>query len=140
MFIYLKKWLYRHRMKIIAKILDLVLRIFSSCDIPSSSELGKNGCFPHFALGVVIHPRCKIGDNFKIYQNVTIGSRNGEGPPEIGNNCYIGAGACVLGKIKIGNNVVIGSNAVVITDVPDNYIAVGVPAKIKPKKLRENDG
>lgn len=45
----------------------------------------------------------------------------------------IGAGAKVLGKIKIGNNVMIGANAVVLCDVPDNAIAVGVPAKVKLK-------
>ena len=46
----------------------------------------------------------------------------------------IGAGAKVLGKITIGDNVCIGANAVVITNVPDNAIAVGVPAIIKLRK------
>jgi serine O-acetyltransferase len=44
----------------------------------------------------------------------------------------IGAGAKILGPIRVGSNVNIGANAVVITDVPDNCIAVGVPAVIKP--------
>ena len=55
--------------------------------------------------------------------------------PIIGNNVDIGAGAKVLGRITIGNNVLIGANAVVIKDVPDNSIAVGVPAEIKPRKV-----
>jgi serine O-acetyltransferase len=55
------------------------------------------------------------------------------GAPYIGDNVDIGAGAKVLGKIRIGNNVLIGANAVVISDVPDNSIAVGVPAVIKVK-------
>lgn len=42
----------------------------------------------------------------------------------------IGAGAVIIGDIRIGNNVKIGANAVVITDLPDDSIAVGVPAKI----------
>ena len=42
-----------------------------------------------------------------------------------------------MGAIKIGNNVDIGANAVVITDVPDNCIAVGVPARII-KKYEKN--
>ena len=42
----------------------------------------------------------------------------------------IGAGAVIIGNIKIGNNVSIGANAVVLTDIPDDSIAVGVPAKI----------
>lgn len=40
------------------------------------------------------------------------------------------AGAKVVGKIKIGNNIVIGANAVVVDDVPDNAVVVGVPGKV----------
>ncbi|MCY4127119.1 MAG: serine acetyltransferase, partial [Pseudomonas sp.] len=53
--------------------------------------------------------------------------------PVFGNNVDIGTGAKILGDIRIGNNVVIGANAVVLVDVPDNCIAVGVPAVIKPR-------
>lgn len=40
----------------------------------------------------------------------------------------------MLGEIKIGNNVTIGANAVVLKDVPDDCIAVGVPARIIKKE------
>ena len=56
------------------------------------------------------------------------------GIPDIGNNVKISTGACVLGEIKIGNNVTIGANAVVLKDVPDDCIAVGVPARIIKKE------
>ena len=39
------------------------------------------------------------------------------------------AGAKIIGYVKIGDNVVIGANAVVTHDIPDNAVAVGVPAK-----------
>jgi serine O-acetyltransferase len=67
---------------------------------------------------------------------VVVGLRRVDDPcaPTIGNNVDIGTGAKVLGPISIGNNVVIGANAVVIVDVPDNSIAVGVPAIIKPRR------
>ena len=58
--------------------------------------------------------------------------------PQFGNDVDIGAGAKILGDIKIGNNVFIGANAVVLCDVPDNSIAVGVPATIKPLKVYES--
>ncbi len=51
-----------------------------------------------------------------------------------GNNVDIGTGAKVLGSIRIGNNVIIGANAVVLVDVPDNCLAVGVPATIKARQ------
>jgi serine O-acetyltransferase len=46
----------------------------------------------------------------------------------------IGAGAKLLGPIRVGDDVAIGANAVVITDVPSNSIAVGIPARILPRK------
>ena len=42
----------------------------------------------------------------------------------------VGTGAKILGPVKIGDNVKIGANAVVLSDLPSNSIAVGVPAKI----------
>ena len=42
----------------------------------------------------------------------------------------IGAGAKILGPITLGNNSKVGSNAVVVTDIPNDSTAVGIPAKI----------
>ena len=52
------------------------------------------------------------------------------GAPVIGNGVDIGSGAKILGAIRIGNGAVIGANAVVLTDVPDHALAVGIPARI----------
>ena len=57
--------------------------------------------------------------------------------PVFGENVKVYTGATVIGSIKIGNNVTIGANTVVITDVPDNCLAVGVPARIIPKKNKD---
>ncbi|MCR5027540.1 MAG: sugar O-acetyltransferase [Methanobrevibacter sp.] len=56
---------------------------------------------------------------------------------KIGNDVWIGANVCVLPGVTIGDNVIIGAGAVVNKDIPDNSIAVGVPAKVI-KKI-END-
>ena len=40
----------------------------------------------------------------------------------------------LLGDITIGENVKVGANAVVLTDVPDNAVAVGIPARIIVKE------
>ncbi len=47
----------------------------------------------------------------------------------VGERSYIGMGAAVIQNIKIGRDVKIGAGAVVISDIPDNATAVGVPAK-----------
>lgn len=49
---------------------------------------------------------------------------------EIGDNVFIGTGVKILYNVKIGSNVIIGSGSIVTKDIPDNSIAVGVPAKV----------
>ncbi|MDT2047779.1 serine O-acetyltransferase [Priestia flexa] len=129
------QFFWKKRLKFFAKLMMLFGRILFSCDIPPSCTIGKNTSFPHYGLGVVIHPRCKIGDNCKLYQNVTIGSRNGQGPPVIGNNVLVESGAVILGDIKIGDNVNIGSNSVIINNVPSNSTVVGVPGRVLKNKI-----
>ena len=48
----------------------------------------------------------------------------------IGDNCYIGPGAKIIGNIKVGNNVAIGANAVVTKDIEPYSIVGGNPAKL----------
>ena len=102
------------------------------CDIPMLDDYVKRGVEFMHAVGIVISKHVKIGDNCKIWQNVTIGSKSYDEReyPVIGNNVHIYAGACIFGNIKIGDNVVIGANAVVNTDVPSGATVVGNPARI----------
>ena len=80
---------------------------------------------------IIVNPNSKVGSNCRIHEGVTIGATNGsKKAPQIGNNCFIGSGAKIIGDIKIGNNVAIGAGAVVIKDIEDNVTVGGVPAKI----------
>jgi len=107
-----------------------LIRLVFSCDLPYTCELAEGVELCNSGLGVVIHDHAVIGKNTKIYQNVTIGGRDGRGHPMIGENVFIGPGVCILGGVTIGNNVRIGANAVVLNDIPENSIAVGIPAKV----------
>ena len=75
-----------------------------------------------------------IGKNCTILPRVLLGKKV-PGIPipniEIGDNCYIGSNATILGPIKIGNNVIIAAGSVVIHDVPDNCLVAGNPAVVK---------
>jgi serine O-acetyltransferase len=88
--------------------------------------------------GIVVSGFARFGAHCRIRNGVVIGLARVDDPcaPQFGDHVDIGAGAKVLGNIRIGDNVLIGANAVVITDVPANSIAVGVPAVIKPRKPR----
>jgi acetyltransferase-like isoleucine patch superfamily enzyme len=48
----------------------------------------------------------------------------------VGNNVWIGYGACILRGVTVGDNAVIGTNAVVTRDVPPNAVVGGVPARV----------
>jgi acetyltransferase-like isoleucine patch superfamily enzyme len=52
------------------------------------------------------------------------------GPLIIGNGCWIGNGARIIGPLAIGDNVIIAAGAVVVNDVPSGSIVGGVPAKV----------
>ena len=106
------------------------------------ATIGK-GLFIDHGTGVVIGETAVIGDNCTLYQGVTLGGtgkETGKRHPTLGNNVMVGAGAKVLGPVKVGNNCKIAAGAIVLTDIPDNCTAVGVPAKVvRRDNLRVDD-
>jgi len=106
----------------------------NSSSIAYNSSFVNEPCFPHGMKSIFISGDAIIGSNCIIFQQVTIGSvtlpdARSMGAPVIGDNCYIGAGAKIIGKVNIGNNVRIGANTVVYKDVPDNSIVVSSEQK-----------
>lgn len=138
------RWRYGVRPALLRKVFSLIYRILykliqilTGIELPCEVAVGRNFVIDHFG-GIIISGYAKFGDNCRIRNGVVVGLRHVEEPraPVIGNNVDIGAGAKVLGPISIGNNVAIGANAVVITDVPDDCVATGIPAVVKPRKKR----
>jgi serine O-acetyltransferase len=101
------------------------------CDISYHATIGLNIRFPH-PLNIVIGDKVIIEDNNMIWQGVTIGSHGKKGEimeyPRIKNRVKIYAGAKVLGGITIGDDAIVGANAVVLKNVPNKAIAMGVPS------------
>ncbi|EDN70118.1 serine O-acetyltransferase [Beggiatoa sp. PS] len=117
------------------KALYLFIQIMTGIELPCEAKVGKRFTIEHFS-GIIVSGDAVFGDDVIIRNGVTVGLRHTSirGSPIIGNRVDIGAGAKLLGPIQIGDDVAIGANAVVIKDVPSNSIAVGVPAKIIPRK------
>ena len=80
----------------------------------------------------------KIGKNCRIYQQVTIGYKNGAEPPVLEDNVAVTCGAKVLGDITMHSNSLAAAGAVVVKDVPENAIVAGVPAKVIGYKDEKN--
>ena len=72
----------------------------------------------------------KIGENCRIYQQVTIGYKNGVNPPVLEDNVAVTCGAKVLGDITMHSGSLAAAGAVVVKDVPENAIVAGVPARV----------
>lgn len=104
-------------------IIGVGCNVLTNCILSNSVTIG-NGCIVYYN-SIITHD-CVIGDFVEISPNVTILGRS-----RIGSFSQIGANATILPDIKIGKNVTIGAGAVVTKDIPDNSIAVGIPAKIK---------
>lgn len=105
-------------------------------ELPYTVKLGRRVVVEHQS-NIVIHGYCEIGDDSILRQGVTMGLRHVDRPfdaPRLGKRVNIGAGAKLFGRIQVGDNVNIGANAVVLTDVPNDATAVGIPARIIPPR------
>ena len=106
-------------------------------DIAPSATLG-GGIVIFHGVGLVIGSEVVLDGDTDLYQGVTLGVRGAEwvnehhddGHPVVGRNVVIGAGAKILGYVSIGDNCVIGANAVVTKSIPENSVAVGIPARV----------
>ena len=136
------RWRYTIRPAIIRKFFSLLykisfkwIQVLTGIELPCEVTVGRNFRIDHFG-DIIISGYARFGDNCIVRNGVTVGLKNLEvkAAPQIGNNVNIGAGAKILGPITIGNNVDIGANSVVISDVPDNSLAVGIPARIIRKE------
>lgn len=84
---------------------------------------------------LLVHPYAtnvnakSVGDNFTVYNGVSIGDNNG-GIPTVGNNVKVYINSVIAGDIVIGDNVTIGAGTVLMKSVPDNCVVVGNPAYI----------
>lgn len=116
------------RKNIMMSVYDLCLRNMGGY-LGICANIASPPCLPHGLKGVFISGGATIGENCVIFQNVTIGSNSIPrsktcGAPTIGNNCYIGAGAAIIGNVKIEDKCRIGANCTVFFDMPANSVVV----------------
>ena len=132
-------WLWTRGHKAPARILSQLNRFFTGIEIHPGATIGRRFFIDH-GMGIVIGETTEIGDDVMLYHGVTLGGQDltkTKRHPTLGNNITVGAGAKVLGPITIGDGSAIGANAVVTKDVPPCHIAVGIPAKNRPRMHHE---
>ena len=112
-------WLWKHNIKLLARIFSNRARRRTGIEIHPGAEIGRRFFIDH-GIGVVIGETAQIGDDVMLYHNVTLGARRfatGKRHPTIGNRVIIGAGAKILGPVKIADDARVSYNGVVIEDV-----------------------
>ncbi len=122
---------------VLPRFLSHIVRFLTGIEIHPGAKIG-SGFFIDHGLGVVIGETSEIGENVTLYQGVTLGGtgkEKGKRHPTLGNNVVVGAGTKILGPITIGDNVKIGANSVVLHNVSDNSIVVGVPGRVIKRKV-----
>ena len=116
----------------IGRAISHIGRFFTGIEIHPGAVIGQRFFIDH-GMGVVIGETAVIGDDCTLYHGVTLGGtswKQGKRHPTLENKVVVGAGAKILGPITIGSSAKIGSNAVVISDVPANATAIGIPARV----------
>jgi serine O-acetyltransferase len=136
--------LHQARVPLLPNLIRRLCFLICKADIPMDCTIAPTVVFGHWGMGVVLSSMVEIEDGVIIYHGVTIGRQRGidDTRPDdlkrivIGRKTLIGCHAVILarsGEFRIGHNCEIGAGAVVLAPVPDNSVAVGMPARCFPK-------
>eukprot|EP00798_Chlamydomonas_sp_ICE-L_P018956 gene18956-25530_t len=101
-------------------------------DIHPAATLGRGILLDH-ATGVVIGETTEVGDNVSMLHRVCLGGSGTDHRrrhPKIGHGVLLGAGVNVLGPVTIGRGSKVGAGSLLITDLPEYSVAVGIPARV----------
>ena len=134
-------WCYEHKLMFLARMISQMGRHRTGIEIHPGAKIGKRLVIDH-GMGIVIGETAEIGDDCLIYHGVTLGGTgkdSGKRHPTIGNNVLIGTGAKVLGPFKVGDNSRIAANSVVLSEIPPDSTAVGIPARVVKRKGQKMD-
>lgn len=140
----------RARKKLCKKLASLEYQFIAA--VHPSAQIGKNvfiGSGTMIMANVVVNPDTKVGAHVILNTGATIDHDcvigdfvhispgvHIAGNVVIGKLSHIGIGVNIIQGVKIGENSLIGAGAAVVEDIPDDVIAVGVPAKVIKNKGR----
>jgi serine O-acetyltransferase len=130
---------YARQWPVLGRVAYVLLKALG-CEIPNTVKIGKNFHLVHGGIGVVIHPKCVIGNDVTIYQGVTIGRGDTYRTPEkssftgitIGDRAILGPGAKILGSsdlLVVGSDTIVGANAVLQQSTAEQEVWAGIPAR-----------
>lgn len=107
------------------------LQFLIGINLPPAARIGPGLYIAHYG-GIWVNPRVVMGANCTLSQDVTLGiaGSTNRGTPVIGDRVWIGPKATINGPFQIGAGAVVAPNSLVVTDLPENAVVIGVPARI----------
>lgn len=131
--------LYDQEMFTAARFLSQLARWFTGIEIHPGATIGNRVLIDH-GMGVVIGETAEVGDDCVLYQGVTLGAgsdarggattRGKKRHPTLGKGVVVGSGAEIQGPVIVGDNVRVASGSIVLRDVPNDSVVVGVPGRV----------
>lgn len=125
-------WFYQRNRRFLARWISEGAKRRTGIDIHPGAQIGHRLVIDH-GTGLVIGETAILGDDILLYQGVTLGGSGkdvGKRHPTLEDHVTVGAGAKVLGSFTVGKGARIAANAVVLSPVPPDATAVGVPARV----------
>ncbi len=133
--------LYKCKIPILPRWIAYISRFITGIEIHPGAKIGKNFFIDH-GMGVVIGETTVIKDNVHIYHGVTLGATSSQKKskrhPNIEDNVTIGAHSLILGDITIGKNSKIAAGAVVVEDIPEDSVVIGVKSRVMIRKQKQS--
>ncbi|MCO6451992.1 MAG: serine O-acetyltransferase [Caldilineales bacterium] len=129
----LAHWCWERRLWFLGRLTSHLGRWLTGIEIHPGAQIGP-GLFIDHGMGIVIGETAEIGHDVTLYHGVTLGGvswRKEKRHPTIGDHVVVGAGAKILGPITVGSYSRIGANSVVVKDVPEHSVVVGVPGRMR---------
>lgn len=125
-------WFYKRNRRFLARWISEGAKRRTGIDIHPGAQIGRRLVIDH-GTGLVIGETAILGNDILLYQGVTLGGSGkdvGKRHPTLEDHVTVGAGAKVLGSFTVGQGARIAANAVVLSPVPPDATAVGVPARV----------
>lgn len=121
------QWVLLLPYKCTAKLLEIItgIHLFPVTQIGPGLYIGHYG-------GIWVAPSATLGAHCNLSQGVVIGvaGRNTRGAPKLGDCVWVGPNAVISGPVRVGSGAVVAANSLVVANVPENAVMIGVPAKV----------
>jgi serine O-acetyltransferase len=138
----LSHWLHRRGLTYLAWATSRLNLFLTGAEIEFNAQFGPGLCIAH-PSGIMIGRGTTGGSHVTLFQGVSFGVKDWHPEnirrfPEIGSHCTFFSHSAVYGGVRVGDSCIVAGHSVVVADMPEGSLAVGIPAKVIPGRGRQS--